>query len=229
MRDEGEIRVYRIDLACDADEVARMRALLSEDEQHRADRFINPDARVRFVVCRGALRQILASSIDRDPRSLVFSYSSLGKPALSPQMHLSAVPDFNVSHSAELALIAVGADGPIGIDVERVRHLDNAMGIARRFFSRAEVQALEAIPAEDTDRAFFRCWTRKEAYVKGLGEGMQCPLSSFQVDFADDVRASLLHVEQRPQDSETWKLAPLVVDTHFVAAVAFTGDRRVII
>ena len=147
--------------------------VLSADERERAARFHFEHHRQRFVRCRTLLRQLIAQSTGGDAASLAFRYNTYGKPELDG-IH------FNVSHSANIAVIALTQE-PIGIDVEAINPAANVMPLARTAFSPGECAALAALPDQQRIAAFFRGWTRKEAYLKLLGTGFSLPSDSFTV------------------------------------------------
>lgn len=157
------------------------RALLHDDEVARAGRFRSERLRQHFVLCRGALREILGHYTGRDPRDLLFHQGRYGKPMLA-HTHLEADRlQFNVTHSENLALLAVTLDSVVGVDVERVRPLPDADRLAERFFAPREYDQYRAHPVRERPLAFFTCWTRKEAFIKALGEGLSHPLHRFEV------------------------------------------------
>ena len=129
---------------------------------------------------------------------------------------------FNVSHSDELALIAIGRDIELGVDVEAVRALDDADGIASRFFAPRENERLRSLPDEIRTDAFFACWTRKEAYLKALGSGLAKPLDAFEVTFAPDEAASLL-VYGDDRETARWKLRELAPGAGYTGALVTEG------
>lgn len=146
-------------------------ASLGPDERERSARFRFERDRRRFVVAHGVLRDLLGRYLGTEPGEVRFAYSAFGKPALSPEF--GSRFKFNLSHSAGCALIAVAAGAEIGVDVERVRSLPDQVEIARRFFSAAEVDQLRRLPSDRRTEAFFGCWTKKEAYGKARGEGLE--------------------------------------------------------
>lgn len=152
--------------------------LLSRDESARAARFHFERDRHRFSRCRGLLRELIAQWTGRDAASLLFHYNDYGKPELEG-LH------FNVSHCANLAVIALSRDTPVGIDVEAINEDADVMALARTAFSPAECAELSAMPAGQRVAAFFRGWTRKEAYLKLLGTGFSRPSDSFTVSLTE--------------------------------------------
>jgi 4'-phosphopantetheinyl transferase len=182
----GEIRVWVVDLdvSSDAeiDEGGVMpyteRAVLSPDEQTRADRFVRPRDRRRFVRCRAALREILGQLLAVRPSCVRFRAAGHGKPELDwtalggAFTRWQTALQFNVSHSAGLALIAVTFGRPLGVDVEQVRPISEAERIVQSYYTPNELAAFRALADEDRPLAFMRGWTRKEAILKGIGIGL---------------------------------------------------------
>ncbi len=177
---DGEIHVWRADLSVSEAELSGLRSHLSEDEQNRAERFHFAKDRESYVVARAVLRALLGSYLDTPAESLVFEYGPQGKPCLAPQTVADPI-SFNLSHSSTLALVALTRRHAIGVDVELMRERENWEEVAARFFSDLEVLELRALPAAARTSEFFRFWTRKEAYIKGRGEGLSIPLNRFSV------------------------------------------------
>src|SRR5712671_5474431 len=180
---EDEVQLWRVDLEAIRAAEPRWQALLSSDESTRASRFHFPVDRQRYVATRALLRMILAGYLVMDPKDVNFSYSKEEKPSLASP-HNGIEITFNVSHSGGIALLAFARRKEIGIDVEQVRGDFDVDAIARRFFSAREQEQLAALPNEERFEAFFRCWTRKEAYIKATGDGLSLPLHQFDVSVA---------------------------------------------
>lgn len=216
--------VWQVDLAAAEDALPRLASLLSADEQARAARFHLAQDSCRYTLARGALRLLLAGYTGRPAAALRFGYERFGKPFLLPAARSCAVPlAFNVSHSHEMALLAFGR-GRIGVDVERVRPELAAGRIAERFFSPREAAALRELPPAEQPAAFFRCWTRKEAFVKARGEGLALPLHSFDVSLAPDEPAALLRVADDPAEAARWTLRTITPALPgYLAALAVEG------
>jgi 4'-phosphopantetheinyl transferase len=215
---EGAAHVWLAALPDERARTAGAGGILSPDELERAARFIRPEDRDRFITGRSILRMILGRYTGRAPESLEFSYSPHGKPALRHRTDLR----FNLSDSRMLVLVAVACKQEVGIDIEHSRSNVAAMEIAGRFFSPAEIAALRAIPPDGRIQAFFRCWTRKEAYLKARGEGLSLPLSRFSVSFAPGAPAALLHSEDDPGEPGRWSLRDIPIPD-YCAALAVAG------
>ena len=213
----NEIHVWQASLDRAIDAVGRLEPALSPDEKARADRFHFMNDRNRFVVARGVLRELLGRYLQQSPESLAFSYGPHGKPALSGEYASSGLW-FNLSHSAGLAVYAIARERNLGIDVEHIRPESAGDGIAERYFSAREVSDLRTLPPEAKVEGFFHCWTRKEAYLKATGMGLQIPLDSFAVSLLPGKTAQFLEgVEPR------WHLAAYHPAEGYVAAVAYDG------
>jgi 4'-phosphopantetheinyl transferase len=130
---------------------------------------------------------------------------------------------FNVTHSHEQALLALGWDREIGVDLERLNEKSVEMDVAERFFSRGEVETLRSLPAGIQVEAFFLCWTRKEAYVKARGEGLTIPLDQFEVSLTPGQPARLLKVCSQPEETDRWSMEHLSPVPGYVGAVVAEG------
>lgn len=220
--DTASVHLWRATLDLDEREAGRLAALLSEDEQARAARLRVPLARQRFVAGRGLLRHLLGVYLEVAPQSLRFAYRPHGKPYLHPDL---GAPDvrFNLSHSQGLALFAFAAGREVGVDLEVIRSDRDHAKLASRFFSAREVQALQALEPGDRMAGFFRCWTRKEAYLKARGEGLAIPLDSFSVSVAPGEPVCLLGVEGAPAETDRWRMTNLDPAPGYAAALAVEG------
>lgn len=196
--------------------------VLSADERQRAARLRFGRDRARFIVARGALRHILAIYSAVAPPLLEFRYGPRGKPAVR-NLSKGDPLSFNLSHSQGVALIAVTRGRDIGVDVERIRPVSAVGEIADRVFSRREAAKLHALPASQKQAAFFACWTRKEAYVKAVGEGLAHPLDRFDVALDPAAPARLLAVDGDARQASRWSLLDLRPAPGYVAAVAVNG------
>jgi 4'-phosphopantetheinyl transferase len=153
---------------------------LSSDECERANRYHRLVDRSRFIAARSCLRRILGWYVDVSPDLLTFEHGQHGKPRLGGDAAFHDVR-FNLAHSDKMAVFAVAIGRELGIDLEWIGRDVSCLEIARRMFAPVEQQALETLTGEDRVRAFYRCWTRKEAYVKATGAGLSVPLDSFTV------------------------------------------------
>ena len=209
-----EVHVWRIGLEQPDVLLDRFRAILEPDELERASRFHFEKLRRHFVVSRGFLRYMLGRYVRRKPAELRFSYNEYGKPSLAGLR-------FNLSHSYEMAILAVTRDAAVGVDVEHIRADFASADIATRFFSRREVETFSSLPKEEQVAAFFRCWTRKEAYIKAIGKGLSQPLDRFDVSLAPHEPAALLRADE--EDKVKWSMSDIDVGAGYAAALAVEG------
>lgn len=219
---QGDVHVWRAALDLAPSGVEKLRRTLSPDELGRAVRLLAPEARARFIVARAVLRDVLARYAGRDPAELEFGLRPGGKPFWVPGSGAVGL-EFNLSHSRGMALYAFTLGGQVGVDVELVRSGLDYMRIAGRFFSAAEAAALGELPPALRAAAFFRCWTRKEAYIKARGEGLAIPLASFAVALAPDEPPALLDVPGHPSEVDRWTFLPLPPVAGYAAALAAEG------
>ncbi len=218
-----DVHVWCLSLTQPRSTVRKLERILSSDEQLRSRRFIFKRDRIRFIVARGALRTILSVYVTVDARQLSFEYGAWGKPALVHQASPGSIK-FNVSHSYGLALCAVAQGRDVGVDLECVRELRRAEPIVRRYFSTKERILLDAHPESEKLAAFFRHWTRKEAYVKATGRGIEVleridiPLSSGMPVGPVEIRNHL--------DQTRWSIHELVPGRGYVATLVVAGACR---
>src|SRR5215831_4653003 len=187
--------------------------LLSPEERERASRFRFEKHRAQFALTRATLRRLLASYLSVSPGEISFCYSSHGKPGLS-----ESPLEFNVSQTEGMAVFGFTRGRRIGVDVERIRADFRLDEVAGRFFSIAERTALDGLPACERHTAFFRIWTRKEAYIKARGEGLSHPLDQFDVSVDD--RAQLAATRRDASEAHRWQLENLSLGPELAAAVA---------
>ncbi len=196
--------------------------LLDSEEATRASRFHFEHLRRSFVIAHGALRLLLGHYLSVDASDIRFSMGQRGKPRLDPAGRLR----FNLSHSGAVAILALTLDCEIGVDVEKVHPMEDMSGIATRFFCREEAAELMSLAPSEQHSAFFRCWTRKEAYVKAIGDGLHAPLDRFRVSIRPDVAARLIQIEESTTAAEAWTLHDIDAVQHYSAALAYKDAPR---
>jgi 4'-phosphopantetheinyl transferase len=205
-------------LAVGPDAVTAAAGLLSDAERRRAGRFTCQPSRRRFIVARARLRQLLGARLGVGPESVELVYGARGKPALARRFADSDLR-FNVSHCDDVAVYALSPGREVGIDVEAIRVIPGGDDIPARFFSPRENAAYQALDARDRPLAFVNCWTRKEAFLKALGDGLYHPLDRFDVSLAPGEPAKILRVENTPGDQCGWRMESFSPAPGFVAAV----------
>jgi 4'-phosphopantetheinyl transferase len=215
---DNEVQVWRADLDALAPHEERWRQLLASDELTRAARFHFAGDRQRYTAARALLRIILSGYLKTNPLDLEFCYSKKEKPSLA-QRHAESNIQFNVSHSGGIALYAFAWRRELGIDVEKINPDVEVAAIARRFFSEHEQKQLLALPSDEQVEAFFRCWTRKEAYIKATGDGLSLPLSQFDVSLEPGSTDALVATRPDSQDAGQWQLRDVYAGEGYLGAV----------
>lgn len=208
-----EVHAWAVDLREPGDEL-----ILSERERARAQRFFRAEHGRRFAAAHSAMRQILAGYAGCSPAELEYRTGEHGKPHLAASEHLQ----FNLSHSGDRALVGVATAGAVGVDIECHRQLTDRDALADRYFSPAEGQALRALGDAQRTAAFFRIWSRKEAFIKCIGRGLTQALDSFDVTL-DVGDARLLAVRDPDLASARFEFWDLDVGPSAGAAVALRG------
>jgi 4'-phosphopantetheinyl transferase len=212
-----DVHVWRRSLAAQTAMIDAAYQLLSPEERERASRFRVERPRNDFILTRSALRFLLAGYLKRTPQELAFRLTQYGKPLLDGPFDLR----FNVSHTEGLALLAFVRRREIGVDVERIRPEPDARKLAERFFSIHERDAMQHLRGETLQEAFFRCWSRKEAYIKARGEGLSLPLSQFDVSIEPNASRVFLQTRPDPAEASRWVIRDLAMSPEYAGAVAF--------
>lgn len=218
----GVVHLWRRSLHASAAEVDSCYGLLSNEEKERALRFRIERPRKDFVLTRGTLRLLLARYLGGTPQQVRLRSAANGKPFLEGENDLC----FNVSHTDGLALLAFAKRRAIGVDVENLARETEVEQLAERFFSETERQALRKLSGEELKAAFFRCWTRKEAYIKAKGNGLSLPLDQFDVSIAAGDRDALLATRLDPAGSARWTISDVFLGPGYAAAVAVASNEQ---
>ncbi|MGO9266758.1 MAG: 4'-phosphopantetheinyl transferase family protein [Candidatus Binataceae bacterium] len=215
-----EVHVWQADLEVSARMLDELQATLSGYELARAARFHFPRDRARFIAAHAIVRNILGGYLIASPAMLEFSSNEHGKPALAGNWRNEL--SFNLSHSGERVVVALTRDREVGVDVEEYVPSRADAAVAEHYFSPSEVARLHALPESIRPRAFFNCWTRKEAYIKARGLGLAIPLDSFDVSLAPDEPATLLRTSVG-DDVGTWQLRHLELGDRYIGALVASG------
>ncbi len=217
--DDNSIHLWHASAAAHGSLLQHFSTLLSSEENDRQARFHFEDARHNFAFARGMLRSLLGVYLGTDARRVRFQYSKHGKPSLADS-HREPELQFNLSHTQGAVLLAICRQRAVGVDIERVREDFNPLEIAARFFSFSEQRALTSLPEAEQRQAFFRCWTRKEAFLKARGDGLSFPLQSFDVSIGAGEKEVLLTTPRDLEEAQRWQILPVNVPAGCSAAVA---------
>ena len=218
----SEMHVWRVELSSAAAATSNSYGHLSYSERERADRFLHADTRSRWIVARNALRQILACYADTPAETLRFSLSDYGKPQLIGTVAEIA---FNLTHTGNLALVAVGSAAAVGIDAEMIRPID-WRELSESFFAPAEAAGIAALPPDQRLDGFFACWARKEAFAKAVGSGLSIGFDKFSVEVKPDAQPRLLTAPPG-HDTARWYFEDLT-ERGVAAALVVDGLKPVV-
>jgi 4'-phosphopantetheinyl transferase len=197
--------------------------LLSESEKKRHDRFVSHMDQEHYAAAHASLRRILAGYLKVAPADIAFCVNEHDKPAVEPGCNPDRL-EFNLSHSAGLALVAINFIQPVGVDVERVRPLNDHLKLAERHFSPAEISTLKSMGTEVSSHAFIQLWAGKEALIKARGNGLSLPLDRFDLDTLIDQPQGSACTVKDPEDGRTWWVSPLNIKEGYVGAICVEGQ-----
>ena len=214
----GMVHIWLADLNQSDACAAWLEQTLGSNERERANRFRFPHLRRNYVIRQGILRNLLGRYTGTDAAAINFSLGPAGKPALTANPKLQ----FNMSQSQHLALYGFTLEHEIGVDIEFERPLDDLEVVARYYFAEEEITSLFSLPPDQHITAFIKCWSRKEAFIKAVGQGLRYPLNAFAVTLAPDVPARLLRVDAQPEAVNQWRYATFDMPGEFAAAAIVT-------
>lgn len=216
---KGQIHIWSASLDQPELQFQRLYQTLSLDEDDRAKRFVFERDRRHFAICRGILRAIVARYLSVSADSVSFKYGTNGKPGLVDSSGNETF-FFNLSHSEGLALYAFTRDQEVGVDLECMRDISELEQLAERIFSVREIEIFRSLAEGRKKEAFFNGWTRKEAFVKALGDGLSLPLDNFDVSFVLGEPAKLISIEDNSNEISGWSIQDLLPAHNYVAAFA---------
>ena len=220
--DPDEVHVWKASVSAWAPHKDALQDFLAPEELARAGRFHFAKDRQQFVVARGLLRRLLAHYTGHAPADLQFGTGPVGKPRIDAPVDASSL-QFNVSHAADVVLIAVTRYAAVGVDVERwVTDID-FVDLIERFFSPSECSEFLALADDQRRAGFFACWTRKEAYIKATGLGVSRGLDYFDVIVAPDQPPRLVADRLAPEHAAGWRMVDLDVASGHSGALVVAG------
>jgi 4'-phosphopantetheinyl transferase len=219
---ERQVNIWTLDTRVSNDVTAQFEEVLAPDESERAAQFRADHQRESYILARGVVRFLLGYYLAVDPRSIRFAYGPNGKAALVPPDSVQ----FNVTHSADMAAIALARGCDVGIDLEQIRPLKELEQIADRFLCAKEAAEINSLPPGEREKAFFSCWTRKEAYVKAIGAGLEKPLKSFRIAETAGSAGELELYDEEGTSSEPWTIQDIHLMPGWTGAVAYRDRER---
>jgi len=218
---EDHIDVWLCDLKQLSGEINNFYSTLSDDECNRADKLKVEDKRQQYIITRGVLRQRLSLVTNIKPEDFMFKILEHGKPVLANNYQCADIT-FNVSHSYDLALIAISQKHHLGIDIEKINHESKHDQLVTRFFSKAEQTEFQTIAEANKARAFCACWTRKEAFIKAIGDGVSYGLDKFDVTVDPDRQTPEINLH-KPSEG-IWSATNLPINNEYMACLVSDRD-----
>jgi 4'-phosphopantetheinyl transferase len=212
---DDEVHLWDTSLVVKDDDLERNELLLSPDEKRYATRFSDIRSKKQFIVSRGKLRELLAGYAGQPPQDLKFGMTREGKPFLASAREF----EFNLTHSADLVLYGVARSRPVGVDVERVKQIERAIELAKRFMSAEEHEKIASCAPETRDRDFLSLWVRREGSGKAFGVGVWKVLENGQKPGDPRVPNPLF-----AQITRDYRCEIIDYSDEYVAAVAALGD-----
>ena len=216
------VHVWRVTLDSKATRLRRLEQHLSADERARAARFYFEGDRRYFIAARGLFREIVSLYLNTVPHQLSFAYGAHGKPFLAQEGYSNL--RLNVSHSSGTALVAVTQGREVGVDIEHISQDVPVEKLAETVFSVPEKHSLTHLDGKTRRKAFFRLWTRKEAYIKADGRGVSLPLERIDVSSSEDRVATLDEAAGTWRTCERWMLQTFGAGQDHAAALAAEGQ-----
>ena len=219
-----EVHVWRAKLDHPDRLLDKLSSVLSPDEKERANRFQYDRDKRRFIASRAILRIILSRYSGVNARRLDFEYGTHGKPSLKRRTDIMIPLCFSSSRSHNLSLFAVTLNQEIGIDTEYIRPVSYRDEIVNRYFTTGERIIYSRLAPDQKQPAFFNGWTRKEAYLKAIGVGLNQPLRTVEVSLEPGEPARLLRVEGNARQAAAWSFYELSLGTDYAGVVAIKGS-----
>ncbi len=213
-----EVHLWRISLEQPPRVLGRLADMLCASEAQRAGSFYLQRDRDHWIVARSFLRILLSLYLRVPVNQLRFAVNIYGKPLLERDLQ------FNLSHSADLALYAFTNHRQIGVDIERIRPEVDFEKLMQCYFSPSEYQSLCMLPPAQRLHAFYRGWTSKEAYIKARGFGLSLGIDTFDVTLKPGEPAGLLSSKEDPREVTRWSLRELRPDTGYMGTLAVEGS-----
>ena len=220
----NQLHVWQVNFSKQLDNISFFLNLLSDNEKEKASKFCFKKDQNQFIISRGALRILSAAYLDMNAKEIEFKYGEYGKPEFDFNSDLK----FNVSHSGNLGTIGFVKNFDIGIDVEKIKNDFDVLEIVSNYFSELEIETLKKLPKEMHTEYFYRCWTRKESFIKAKSLGLTFPLDSFSVCINSDKKTELLETKWDDTEKHKWKLFTFSPQLNYIGAVSIQGNVNAI-
>ena len=215
------VHIWQANLEPDINGWEKLTSMLSDDEQAKASSFHFEKHKRRYTVGRSILRTLLGGYLNCSPTAINFTYNNYGKPSLKDN---PTELQFNVSRTDEIMLCAFVLKSDIGIDIEAIKPNIDCISISQHVFSAQERNTLQGLEGKELNSAFFRIWSRKEAYIKARGVGLSHPLQKFSVSMDKTLPVPIEH-QSRTNKTKRWRLYDIAVENNYSAAIAIEASK----
>ena len=216
---ENEVHIWHASLDQPWSRLQQFYKTFNVEEKNRASRYLLPKDCGRFIVCRGILRRLLGDFLRIDPAWIQFRYSASGKPALAGIADEEMI-HFNLAYSHHQVVFVFTLGHQIGVDIEYVQEIPARDRIAQKFFSENENAIFHSLPEHQKTKAFFNCWTRKEAFIKAISDNHSYSPDTFDVSLAPGEPVRLLRLEADSREASQWAIQPLTLAANYTGAFA---------
>ncbi len=217
---ENEVHIYYVMINSAKQFIPFLKKYLSNEEKLKVMKYIFEKDRAIQMISRSVLKNILSRYLSDKTEDVIFSYNQFGKPFISENKNPDSIR-FNLSHSGNMILYAVSRKRNVGIDVQEINKTVSVTDIIEHYFSDHEIAQFKSLPEELMLKAFYSCWTRKEAYIKARGKGLSFPLNSFSVPVFPGLCSKLLHDDE----GTGWSLTDIISSPEYTAAIAAEGNN----
>lgn len=211
----GIVHLWKFTLPQSVDVMKKFESSLSIDELVRVEKFHFKPQKDQFIAARGGLRSLLADYLHQNPADIFFRYGEYGKPYIE-----NTDLNFSLSHSGNHIVYAFTRGAAIGVDIEEIKNDIDFFSIGKLIFSEVEYAQFLTVSEPEKALAFYRGWTRKEAYLKAIGTGVYFPLTEVEVSFLSHEKPELLKIKDNFNKKEQWQLEEIISNKHYVLTVA---------
>lgn len=215
---ENATHIWLVKMGEQLENLTYFQSILSDEEKSKVNNYKFSRDQQCSIISRACLRIFLGCYFDSEPSLIRLKKTKYGKPFLRSEPNIY----FNVSHTNELVLYSFTKIAPIGIDVEYIEQNLAFHDLSNMFFAKNEINKLKELDGEELRLSFFRCWTRKEAFVKAVGEGLSFPLNKFEVTLLGDEPVCVL--SENRLSKKNWSLHSFTPRTGYESAVVQQGE-----
>ena len=218
---DSAIVVWMAQVSQAHDSLPFLEPFLYLNDKQRAARFRFPEDRARFVLGRGLLRQCLGRYLGQIAATIKLAYTALGRPIFPQDQTIQ----FSMTHTHDLVAIAVTARAQVGIDLEYMQSPADLSELAGRILSAEDFRIFQTLSSVEKIPAFYRAWTRKEAYLKARGEGISEGLQQVSVAFGPEESAFVIDTRDESA-AQKWRLHPLPAPVNYLGSIACDNAQK---